>query len=85
MFSSRHREGPRNIISHCSPFRETADRPATASGDSKKHREGGRLHNSSRLWGEPKHNNNSTSRRSRGGCNRPASARDDVDRAKQAI
>ena len=41
IFSSTRREGPRNTTSHRSPFRETSDRPATARGDNKKHREGG--------------------------------------------
>ena len=43
IFPSRRREGPRSTTSHRSPFCETADRPATARGDSEKHREGGIL------------------------------------------
>ena len=45
--------------------------------DNKKHREGGRLPHSRRLRGVPDSYNN-TSRRPRGGCDQPATARDGV-------
>ena len=40
---------------------------------------------SNRFRGESESNNSTTSLRPRGRCDRPASARDDVDRAKQAV
>ena len=46
---------------------------------------GGDYPHSRRLRGEPKNSENSTSRRPQGECDRPASAWDDVDRAKQTV
>ena len=77
-FSDRGRDGPRGITSRRSPFR-IGDVSATSRDNSEEHRLGGRLPYSSRLRGEPGNSDNSTSRRPRGGCDRPASARDDID------
>ena len=74
-FSNPGWDGPRSIASRCSPFR-IGDVSATRY-NSEDHRLGGRLPNSSRLRGEPEN--------PRGICGQPASAKDDVDRAKQTV